>query len=126
MQHLYELKEKLCKELKEYGKKDTLDSTSLEVIDKLAHAIKNIDKIIEDYEKEEDQEYSYAPMPRMPRVSYSRGRGVNARRDSMGRYSSRDGGYSNSDNFRMDMQELMQNAPNERVRQQMMELMNSM
>lgn len=126
MQHLYELKEKLCKELKEYGKKDTLDSTSLEVIDKLAHAIKNIDKIIETYENEEDQEYSYAPMPRMPRVSLSRGRGTNARRDSMGRYSSRDGGYSNSDNFRMDMQELMQNAPNERVRQQMMDLMNNM
>ena len=120
MHMLYELKDKLCNELKEYGKKDVLDVSSLEVIDKLAHAIKNICKIIEFYENEENDEYSYGMMPRMPRVSYGR------HRDSIGRYSSRDGGYSGSDNFRMDMQELMQKAPNERVRQQMMDMLNTM
>ena len=45
MSELYELKEKLCDELKSYGKKD-MTAGSLDVIDKLAHAIKNIDKII--------------------------------------------------------------------------------
>lgn len=46
MSELYELKEKLCDELKSYGKKD-MTAGSLDVIDKLAHAIKNIDKIID-------------------------------------------------------------------------------
>lgn len=46
MKDLYELKEKLCDELKSYGKKD-MTAGSLDVIDKLAHAIKNIDKIID-------------------------------------------------------------------------------
>ena len=46
MDAIYELKEKLCDELEEYGDKK-LDAGSLEVIDKLAHTIKNLDKIIE-------------------------------------------------------------------------------
>jgi hypothetical protein len=78
--------------------------------------------------------YSNASMPRMPRVSYAyddmsyaRGRGANARRDSMGRYSSRDGGgYSSHGDFRMEMQDLMNQAPNDYVRQKMMEAMNGM
>ena len=121
---LYDLKDKLCKELSEYGKKEKIDASTLQVIDTLAHSLKNVCKIIECYESEEDaQDYSYA-MPRMPRVSYARGR--NARRDSMGRYSSRNGGYSNDGDFRAEMQELIQNAPNEFVRQKMMEAMNGM
>lgn len=124
---LYELKDKLCKELSEYGKKEKIDASTLQVIDTLAHSLKNVCKIIDCYESEEDaQDYSYATMPRMPRVSYSRGRGRNAHRDSMGRYSSRNGGYSNGGDFRMEMQELIQDAPNEFVRQKMMEAMNGM
>ena len=53
MNELYELKEKLCRELKKYGNEDVTTS-SLEVVDKLSHAIKNIDKIIEKYEEEEN------------------------------------------------------------------------
>ena len=41
-----ELRKKLCDELKEYGKKE-INAGTLQVIDTLAHAIKNIDKIIE-------------------------------------------------------------------------------
>jgi hypothetical protein len=132
MQELYELRDKLCKELKEYGKKDKLDASSLQIVDTLAHSLKNVCKIIESYEMEEG--YSNASMPRMPRVSYAyddmsyaRGRGANARRDSMGRYSSRDGGgYSSHGDFRMEMQDLMNQAPNDYVRQKMMEAMNGM
>jgi hypothetical protein len=76
MRELYELKEKLCDELKSYGKKE-MSAGSLDVIDKLSHAIKNIDKIIEKYEEED---YSNADR------SYGRGR--YAKRDSRGRYSS--------------------------------------
>ena len=47
MHAVYELKEKLCDELEEYGKKDKLDVGALDIVDKLAHTIKNLDKIIE-------------------------------------------------------------------------------
>ena len=52
MHELYELKEKLCKELKKYSEEE-VSSNSLEIVDKLAHAVKNLDKIIEKYEEEE-------------------------------------------------------------------------
>lgn len=86
MQKLYELKEMLCKELEEYGSKE-LNVGDLDVVDKLSHAIKNIDKIIENYE---DGGNSYRRDGRMSR-SYARGRVGNVRRDTMGRYSGRGG-----------------------------------
>lgn len=47
--------------------------------------------------------------------SYARGRGRNARRDSMGRYSS--GGYSMAGDEMIDeLRELMQDAPDEQTR----------
>jgi hypothetical protein len=120
MHELYELKEKLCKELEEYGGKEDLTAGSLEVIDKLAHAVKNIGKVIEMYEEDEysnsDGPYrdgmtgnmgggSYARDGRRNgrggtyrgryEGGYARGRGRNAKRDSMGRYSSE--GYSRAD-----------------------------
>lgn len=127
MHELYELKEKLCKELKDYGSKE-LSAGSLSTIDSLAHTVKNLDKIIEAYEEEEEgysmRGRSYDDgmtnggrdrMSRNYRGSYARGRGSNARRDSMGRYA-RDGGYSRTDgveelveNVRDMMQELPQN-----------------
>ena len=58
MNELYELKEKLCKELKKYSGEE-VTTNSLEVIDKLSHAIKNIDKIIEKYEEDEGGSYGY-------------------------------------------------------------------
>jgi hypothetical protein len=48
------------------------------------------------YEEYAEDGYSYADGDRdMSNYSYARGRGSNARRDSMGRYSS-EGGYSNA------------------------------
>ena len=123
MHKIYELKDKLCEELEEYGDKK-LDAGSLEVIDKLAHSIKNLDKIIEKYE---DEDYSSAYDDGMMGGSYERdgnrygsryamargdgrGRGRNARRDSMGRYS--------SDNRMMvdELRDLMNDAPDERTK----------
>lgn len=69
MKEIYELKERLMNELKEYGKKE-MSTGSLDVIDKLSHSIKNIDKILD------REEYSNRMMP-----NYSQ------RRDRMGRYS---------------------------------------
>lgn len=142
MHELYELKETLCKNLEEYGRKKDLKAGDLDVIDKLSHSIKNLDKVIEKYEEEE--------------YSGARGRGSNARRDSRGRYASeysnenysnamgmsRDGysmrgdysnerggysnerggnysnrgGYSRNSNMIMELRELMEDAPDERTR----------
>ena len=139
MKELYELKEKLCDELKKYGKKE-VTKDSLEVIDKLSHATKNIDKIIENYEKEEGGSYRYNyDMPynsyegsyrndggRSNRGSYNynrdggsyaRGRGRNAKRDSMGRYAS-ESGYSRHGDMVDELREMMMDAPNEEIRRE--------
>lgn len=93
MKGLYEIKEMLCYELEEIGKKGELTAGTLETVHKLTDTIKNIDKIemLEEYEDEysADDDYSYAR---------GRGRGRNAKRDSMGRYS-RDSGYSREGNM---------------------------
>lgn len=56
MHKLYELKEKLCKELESYAE-EKISGSTLKEIDTLAHAIKNICKIIE---AKEEEEYSEA------------------------------------------------------------------
>ena len=138
MHELYELKDKLMQELNQYSSEE-LSAGSLEVIDKLTHAIKNICKIIE---AAEDEEYSSRGSYNMDGGSYrysrdggrggnryaydggqgggnrggSYARGRNARRDSMGRYS-RESGYSRTadvetlvNEVRSMMQELPQNV----------------
>ena len=127
MDKLYELKEMLCKELEKYGKEDKLTAGSLEVVDKLSHSIKNLDKIIENYEDEgySNRGGSYRDGNYEGNMgggsyrggSYARGRGSNARRDSMGRYSSE--GYSRADDLMDSLYGLMDDAPNDRVRQEM-------
>ena len=114
MNELYELKEVLCKELKEYGKKGELSTGSLDVVDKLAHTIKNLDKIIEVYETEgHSGRYPYWM------GSYDDGRHIDPRysekRDSMGRYSRR---YSRDGGMVEELRELMKDAPDERTRQE--------
>lgn len=130
MHELYELKEKLCRELEEYGKKD-LSAGGLEVVDKLAHTVKNLDKIIENYEESEysgnmgNMGGSYARGGRDYRggsyrydggMSYARGRGRNARRDSMGRYSSERGYSRDAQDMADQLRDLMEDAPDETVR----------
>lgn len=95
MHTYYEVKEMLHKELEDIVKKGELSAGSLETIDKLLNSIKNACKITM-YEEYKEDGYSYADGDRdMSEYSYARGRGSNARRDSMGRYSS-EGGYSNA------------------------------
>ena len=94
MKELHELKEKLIDELKEYGKRD-LSGSTLDAVDKLAHATKNLCKIIEG----EDGYSNTYPYDR----SY---RGYSRNHDGMWRYS-RDG---LSDKLR----ELMDEAPDDR------------
>lgn len=127
MHELYELKEKLIKELAEYSQGE-LSTGSLEVIDKLAHAIKNISKVCEEaegssyeggssydgsrrsrrsYEGGSSYENSREGGSSYEGSSYRRGRGRYARRDSMGRYA------AEGPELAMELKELMQEAPEE-------------
>lgn len=150
MHELYELKEMLMKELEEYGRKGEMSAGSLEIVDKLSHAVKNLCKIIEAAEEEEEGysrrggSYYYeggqggnTNTARMGRggsgggSSYARGggrgRGRNARRDSMGRYS-RNGGtyYRNADELVEQLEDLMEDAPNEQIKQRMGQLVQEL
>lgn len=97
---LHELKSKLVKKLASYSEGE-ITTNNLDAIDTLAHAAKNVCKIMESMDEEESG-YSNRMMPPIYRNSYDgrewdgamydhRGRGTGARRDSMGRYSSDDG-----------------------------------
>lgn len=88
MNALYDLRDMLCAQLEEYGKKGELSASVLEKVDTLAHATKNLDKIIA-CDEGEDEEYSgnYGGYGRKSsRRSYNRSRnsGRNSRRS--GRY----------------------------------------
>lgn len=88
MHELHELKDKLISELKKYGSKDMTAST-LETVDKLAHAAKNVCKVIESADGYSERGMSYDGMYRGTpyAMDYAGARGRNVRRDSMGRYS---------------------------------------
>lgn len=101
MHKMEELKYMLCEELEPFIKKGKVDNMEdLQAIDLLTHSIKSLDTIIamEDagYSREDYSNNSYGN-------SYARGRGSNARRDSMGRYASTNyGGGLSSRNYSRD------------------------
>jgi len=109
MKELYELKDRLVDELKSYGKRE-LSASTLETIDKLAHAAKNVCKIIESSDEGSSGYYPHAYDGGSYRGSY--------RRDSMGRYS-RDG-------LADKLRELMQDAPDEKTRQDIQRMIERM
>ena len=121
MEYMYELKDKLCKELDEIARKPEMGAGDLEIIHKLTDTIKNLDKI----EMLEDGGYSQAGDWEIEGRAYNRGSSYARRkRDSMGRYS-RDGrggrgGYSRHDAKEAMMEQmemLMDQAGSERERE---------
>lgn len=97
MRELIKLKEKLCEELKAYGMKGDITAGTLEVVDKLAHTVKNLDKIIEsmDYEGTShgyDPVYDSGIAMRSYRMGGNAYEGNSMRRDAMGRYAAAGGG----------------------------------
>lgn len=119
MHKLHDLKELLCEELEKYADKQDLTSGDLTMVDTLAHATKNVCKIIEFCDEEEysgnypEDHYrdggSYAP----------RGRMGNVRRDNRGRYSS-ERGYSRDHRELVDeLRDMMRDVTDERTRQRL-------
>lgn len=141
MHELYTLKDKIVKELGEYGRKE-LSSNSIEMVDKLAHAAKNIAKVIECCEEEE---YSNA-MSRAARSYRQSGRSYadggsyayesrdyvrpdGSYRDggSYARNSGRSSRYSRGgSNMVSELRELMNDAPDERTREEFRKLIEKM
>lgn len=138
---LHEICETLSRELGEANKKirqggGKLSGADLEYVDKLTHAIKSIKTTIAMIEAEDEGysnysgNYSGRMYPnggsyadgdmRMGGRSYAGRR--NAKRDSMGRYSSR--GYSRDDGMVSELRDLMQDAPNDQVRQEFQRLID--
>lgn len=123
MHKLEQLKDMLCEELEEYGAKDKLDMGGLEIVDKLAHAIKNIDKILESEGGYSERMYYDGGMSSRGAYGYydggnngystRRGRGRNARRDSMGRYSRA------NDMMIDELRDLMDDTPDEQTRMEL-------
>ena len=117
MEYIEKIKKMLCKELDEYAMKSKLTMSDLQPVHLMTDIIKNLDKI---EMLEDDGGYSEARGGMRGRsymggssydddMMYSerRGRGRNARRDSMGRYSSEDGSsygydYDNGSSYRND------------------------
>lgn len=135
MHALHNLKDMLCKELEKFGERGDITASSLSTIDTLAHAIKNLDKVI--MEKEEGGSYRMSYDGNSYRVrSYDDGpdggRGYSSKRDSMGRYSrdgSYRGGYSRAgekDEFVRQLQELVDTAPDDSTRQHVERLIRQM
>jgi hypothetical protein len=133
MKELYELKQMLCDTLEEYGRQRDLSSSSLQMIDTLAHACKNVCKIIEACEEEEmysrDGGYARPYDGGMSNRRYSRdgyyyddGGMSNRRGRAMnGRFVSRDG----SDMARQ-LRDMMADAPDEQTRNDIRKLVEKM
>ena len=130
MQELYNLKEMLCEELSNYGRSKELSPSSLEMIDTLAHACKNVCKIIESKDEEAysmDGSYrgnSYYGNNRYSRDGYyyddggmsgRRGRGMN------GRFVSRD-----ASEMARKLREMMEEAPDEASKRDIQRLAEKM
>ena len=133
---MHKLMEYICNELEELERKadkeGKLSMAEIEYIDKLSHIKKSL---LAAEEMWEDSEYSEAGGGRggnsyrmsnrggssyrrsrdggspFEGGSYARGRGRNARRDAMGRYS------SDSEEMIEELRELMQDAPDQQTRQ---------
>lgn len=140
MHNLKKIKEAMVEKIEDtYKEHSDLSPNVLDYIDKLAHAAKNINKICEaeeggDYSMRGSYEggsnRSYADMSHgYPFVyagesyggeAYARGR-MNAKRDSMGRYS-REDGYSRG-RWDTKVEELMKEAPDEETKQMLRQMM---
>ena len=109
MKDIYRLKDMICDELDEYGRKGELSAGSLDVIDKLSHAAKSLATLIAMEEAGYSENYPY-----YRGTSYARGRGRNVKRDSMGRYSRE---YSEAvDDMIEQLHEMMESAPDEETK----------
>lgn len=132
---MYELCDTISDELEEANKKirnagGKLTSGDVEYIDKLTHTLKSIKTSIAMAEAEDkgysgyywDGRYYHDGENRMDGSSNARGRGSNANRDSMGRYTRDDA----REDFMRDVKELMRKAPSETAKKKLERIVEEM
>lgn len=133
MHKLYDLKEKLIKELEGYADNGKYSKEDVEAIKYMASAVDHLCNIVEEMDDEYSNAYyggrggNRSGMPGGSYESYrsyARGRRGNVRRDAMGRYSS-EGNYSRAD-VMSQLEDLMEQAPDERTRQEMQKFLTKM
>lgn len=115
---MHEIKKMLMKELYEYEDKakimtgGKISTSELDKIHKLTDTVKNICKIDAlDANDGYSEDGAYMGEGRIYGTSYARGRGRNARRDSMGRYSRDDGmSYEGGSSYRSSYDDNMSYA----------------
>lgn len=124
MHKLYELKEKLMRELEDYADNGKFSKDDVEAIKYTASAIDHICNIVEDADEYSEAMEGGMGGSYMGGMSYARGgrggnRGGRGGRTGANQYGSyaRGGGYSrNTDNMVMELRELMNDAEDERTR----------
>lgn len=141
---MHKLYEYICDELHEIEEKAMRGKVPMDEMkygDMLAHFGKNLDKMME-AEGEYSEAYPMDYRSSYDGGSYARGRGRNARRDAMGRYS-RDGGYRYEDgysgtyrrNYSRDdakheymenLRRMMEDAPDEHTRNSVQRMIENM
>lgn len=135
MEKLYNLKERLIKELEGYQGKNTWNSSDLDILKKTASAVDHICNIIKACEEDDggysSRGYAYRTDPGVEpgrdmsyRGSYARGR-RNAPRDSMGRYSG-EMGYSRHGDPAEMLRDVMEQAPDEQTRRELERIIQKM
>lgn len=120
MDKLYELKDKLMKELEDYSQNGKFSKEDVESIKYMASAVDHLCNIM-------DGEEGYSG--HYPYMGAYDGRGTSYRRsykrDSMGRYSRENRGYSRND-LADKMRELMDDAPDDRTRQEIQRMVDKL
>ena len=134
---MHKLMEYICDEMDELDRKvekgGKLTMAEVQYLDTLAHTKKNLLKADEmsdgEYSGRYDNYLSNTSYERgdnrngrmsMGRDSYARGRGRNAKRDSMGRYSSA------GDDLVEELRDLMEDAPDERTKMEFQKFIQKM
>ena len=108
MHDLTELKKNLYKELDKVSAKGELTTQTLDLVDKISHALKCILTVeaMDEYPSYSSANGSYG----MPGMSYTGNGGYSSRRDSRGR-------YSGHDDYVARLEDIMYTMPDERSRQ---------
>lgn len=101
----HKIEQMLDEELDKISAQGKLGTSALEVGDKVAHFLKSIKTIEAMEEADEGRSYDYDGRS-YGGMSYARGRGSNARRDSMGRYSSERGYSGNKQEMMRELEEM--------------------
>lgn len=122
---IYEIRDRLCMELAEVNnnikRNNSMDSSTLDVIDKLTHAMKSVETIIAMWESKNSSNY------------YDRGNSVGNYGYSGGMYGNKwypnvpNGGmYGHDSNTVAELRTIMNSTSDERTRQGISNLLNTM